>query len=279
MLFNLHLHSLVLSRVLSLLQGVEIHLSYWAAHQDVASLPKPYRLWQWARWKWQGGSSQAAAARTGGKLNPYRNWSKMAARHVRELLELKKRWTARCGRICIRMHRIQDWLAASFSKTAVPPHAASSFSSSPQQPPTTAAAASLFHAQISTNQHYFAQLYGYVTCEELPMSVSHNDAPLSPHSTLPEAAAAVGANSIEGKILSLHSMLASFDACVTHLESRFTPAFEAEIEKRRKPGHLWRWWHVYAGGALALGVSTALAVKHRPKVVAALSDTWAALGE
>jgi hypothetical protein len=164
---------------------------------------------------------------------------------------------------------------------------------------STAAPAPLFHAQIQQNQRYFARLYSYVTGETLPISIAHEQSPsknndaeeeeLSPHSVSSQHAAAfstaggadgaAGARSIEGKILSLHSLLASFDACLTHLESRFASSFTAEIEARRKPGHLWRKWHLYFGGVVAIGVGTALAIKHRPKVITLAGDTWKALRE
>ena len=154
-----HTH-LVLSRLLQLIGLIDRPMSYWLAHQDISSLPKPYRLWKFLKWKWarrgSGAAAQAQQALQDGRLNPYRNWSAMAARNVRELLSLKNRWVARCGRIALRMHRIQVWLQDSFSKSAVPqqqPAAAAAAAAAGGRfappPPGTAAPAPLFHHQIS----------------------------------------------------------------------------------------------------------------------------------
>lgn len=292
-LLNLHLHHLVLSRLLHLIGLIDRPLSYWLAHQDISSLPKPYRLWKFLRWKWaRRGSSAAAQAQQAlqdGRLNPYRNWSAMAARNVRELLALKNRWVARCGRIAVRMHRIQDWLQDSFSKSAVPPQQPAAGGRFAPPAAGTAAPAPLFHHQISLNQRYFGKLYGYIVREEMQMPVAHDEhaahfaSPTSPlgqgHPSVSMAAAAAGATSIEGKILALQTQLASYDSFLVHLESHFTPWFESEIERRKQPHHLWEWWHVYAGVGAVAAAGAVLMVRHRQRVQAGIRDAWAALGE
>jgi len=223
------------------------------------------------------------------RSNPYRNWSAMAARNVRELLELKQLWTARCGRMCVRMHRIQDWLSASFSKSASVPAGDGGLSAY-----STAAPAPLFHHQIALNGRFFAHLHLYVTGDELPLSVAHDEhaayfggaqghqgdpaaaaAAFSPRAqSTPQAASFVGASSIEGKILSLQSLLASFDSFLTVLESgRFESSFRSAIHLRRKPHHLFEYWHYYCGGLALVGAGAYLCVRHSARVLALAQDT------
>jgi ribosomal protein S20 len=237
------------------------HCAARVTQQDIKSLPKPYRLWQWGRWKWNNrgaAGKQLETANKGSRLNPYKNWSKMAARNVRELLEIKRRWTSRCGRICVRMHRIQEWISASFSKSAVPPHGPTAANSRPQA--STAAPAPLFHAQIDTNRRFFSRLYFYTTGEEISLPAQED-------------------SSIEGKILGLQALLSQYDHFLVHLENSFDKSFEAEIQRRRKPHHLFEYWHLYATGVVVVGAAAVAALRNQSKVKTLVQEAWKAVRE
>lgn len=282
LLLNLHIHQLTLSRILRLLEGIEVHLSYWLSHQALTSLPLPYRVWKFIQYHLVGGTAGAASATSFSSsftglhspkkkyreddpaaaapppsgaasyhaANPYSKWTKLAARNVRELVDLKKRWTTRCGRIAIRMHRLQEWLNAAFGKNDTKP-------TGPQPTGATTAAAIAFHEQIRLNEIYFSKIYKYVTREDRHASVS------------PSASA----GTIQQKIYALYTQFSSVEHYLVSFDTQFVRWFEREIDLRRKPHHLFEYWHYYATVGAVLVGATVYAARNQDEVKEAAKDT------
>lgn len=288
LLLNLHIHRMTLTRILTLLQGIDVHLDYWMSHQALTSLPKPYRLWKYVQYKlgrtaksFSRSSATTAAAASprrrqaqdaaAASSNPYHQWSQVAARNVRELVDLKKRWTTRCGRIAVRMHRMQEWLIASFGK------AASTRAPAPDD-------AAIFHAQIERTEVYFSKIYRYIVQADLRAHTRQDvaDAARQMHFTPPHssrrvqspasdtspasASPSAGAHSIQQKIYALYSQFAHYEHYLLALETQFVHAFEEEVRARRKPHHLFEWWHYYTGAALLVGCGAVYAFRNQSEV-------------
>jgi hypothetical protein len=170
------------------------------------------------------------------------------------------------------MHHLQEWLNASFGKAST------------QGPASAPPPAAIFHQQILLNEIYFAKIYRYIVREDLHAhrrgdveEASHQVHFTPSHSSSRSHASASSGSSVGGtiqqKIYALYSQFSHFEHYLVSFEADFVCWFEAEIHSRRKPHHLFEYWHWYTGGALLIGAGTVYALRNQSEVRAAFDNT------